>query len=527
MKMPFPNVTSIKSVMQALPVNKSCGLDGVRIKAIRHNEDIVHIITQCLKSFVKNGIYPDSLKISLVRPIFKKGCHTNVSDYRYISLLSVIDKIYEKYLNNELMNFLEEHSILTPHQKGFRRNMSTSDATDDFLDYAYENVDINCFVLCCFIDWAKAFDTMGKAEILCALERCGVRGPLLKLFDCYLTNRSILIKLKSTLGQIYTVDCGVPQGSVLGPTLFIILANSMPSVFQYAKVDLFADDTVLKVSSMFLNTAVTQLQDDLFRLQLWAHDNGTTINVSKTKIMCVHSPQKRVDETIINIRLHNVTCLHMQIDSYTIARRYIECDCPTLEIVDEYVYLGITIDSKLLFRTHVLKVIRKLRVVLLYMYRLQALHFPMKIIKQVYYSLADSHLNYCITSWGSMAVTNLNALEYLQNKMIRVLHPVPTVSTKEKFKALNILPIKTMYEYRLLLKHYFKPDYRILVLRNVNTRLAQTELYMEKIICTRYGERCRAYRVPHLLNSLPIALRHINSYGTLKRELRSYLLAKL
>ena len=181
----------------------------------------------------------------------------------------------------------------------------------------------------------------------------------------------------------------------------------------------------------------------------------------------------------------------------------------------------------LLFKKHALSLIRKLQVVLLYMYRLRDIHVPLRIIKQVYFSLADSLLSYCVTSWGSMSHSNISALEYLQNKMIRLLHPLQTLPTKDKYKALSILPVKVMYEDRLLLEYYFKPEYRIPEPRNANTRLAQTLTYAKKWTYTRTGERCRSYRVPYLLNSLPARLLHLNSYATLKKELRLYFLSNL
>ena len=155
------------------------------------------------------------------------------------------------------------------------------------------------------------------------------------------------------------------------------------------------------------------------------------------------------------------------------------------------------------------------------------MQFPSKFLRQIYFALADSNLNYCITSWGNVSKSTLQPLIYLQNKMIRLIDKNPNITTLEKYKKLDILPLQQMYHYRLLCKYYFCPDYRITLQRNRTTRAAHTAEFIVKQVFTRYGERCRSHSVPKILNNLTLTQQNLTSYSEVKNKLRKYLLESM
>ena len=393
-----------------LDTRKSPGFDSIFLDDIKHNSEFLTILKDCFNLIIKTQCFPDCLKIALVKPLFKSGSPECLSNYRPISILSCLDKIFEHYVNNELTNFLERHGILANEQYGFRKNRGTNDALQDFTDYVYSNMDHNMYTLSVFIDFSKAFDTIDHKKLLLCMENIGICGPVLELFKSYLHNRHFIVKMTSYESEPTKINCGVPQGSKLGPTLFLILINSLPSLIHACKIVLYADDTVLSAHATTLESAIDMIRNDLIILQTWAHDFGIVINHTKTKVMCFHSAHKHPAYDLVNVQMHTYDCLHNK-SYYTI------CSCDPIEMVTQYKYLGIWLDCHMSFKAHVDYITQKLRCAAVCLHRLTYYKFPRHILKQVYFALAESYISYCIESWGTVSDSTLQPIRYLQNKM--------------------------------------------------------------------------------------------------------------
>ena len=197
---------------------------------------------------LKYGVVPDCLKSARVTPIYKSGsnCPRTLLNYRPISILPSLSKLYEKLVHSRLLNYLDRFNLLYPRQYGFRPQHSTMDALQDLSIQLYDNADKNTYTIGVFLDLSKAFDTVNHKILLHKLHHYGIRGNAHKWFTSYLTNRKQCVEINSTKSDWLPISCGVPQGSVLGPLLFLIYINDLHSAsaqLTHVTPIMFADDT--------------------------------------------------------------------------------------------------------------------------------------------------------------------------------------------------------------------------------------------------------------------------------------------
>ena len=224
------------------PRNKSCGPDNLSPNLLKNSAIILsrppaYVINLSLRT----GLFPDEWKTARVISLHKSGQFEN---YRPISALPIISKIIEKIVHNKLVNYLEEHHLLSNQQFGFRRKRSTKLAATLFIDDIRRSVDSKNLAGCVFIDFSKAFDTLSHSKLLTKLTAYGTTDNELEWFTSYLFHRQQLVHYDSNLSKACAVTCGVPQGSILGPLLFIIYANDIIDHVKSSKLIMYADNTV-------------------------------------------------------------------------------------------------------------------------------------------------------------------------------------------------------------------------------------------------------------------------------------------
>jgi len=253
-------------------------------------------LTDIINLSFKTGIYISNLKISKVIPVYKgKGNNLHCCNYRPISLLSNIDKIIEKLMHKRLYSFLSKNNIIYNLQFGFRKSHSTSHA----LIYLTENVrkalDESYFCSGVFVDLQKAFDTVDHDILLHKLNHYGVRGVENNWFKSYLYERRQFVCINGVKSEEVVMHYGVPQGSVLGPLLFLIYINDLNKALKYCKTIHFADDTSLLLKNQSLKKMKKYLNLDLSNLSNWLNANKISLNASKTELLIFRHPNKKMN----------------------------------------------------------------------------------------------------------------------------------------------------------------------------------------------------------------------------------------
>ena len=227
----------------------------------------------------------DLLKVT---PIHKGGSTQHINNYRPISLLSIFDKIIEKVLHKWLNSFLENNDILFHNQYGFRRNNSTVFALIQITEKIKSSIDngkIGCGI---FIDLRRAFDTVNHDILLTKLEHYGIRDNMLSWFQSYLSNREQYVSINGEQSESHAINCGVPQGSVIGPLLFLIYINDLPNISDVLKFYLFADDTNIYYESNSLQILEKTINKELNKVYLWLNVNRLSLNIDKTNFIIFH-----------------------------------------------------------------------------------------------------------------------------------------------------------------------------------------------------------------------------------------------
>ena len=452
----------------------------------------------CNQSFI-TGIFPRNMKIAKVIPIFKSGDKYQFTNYRPISLLSQFSKILEKLFAARLDSFIDKHKLLSEHQYGFRPNRSTSMAVIDLVEQITTATNNKQYTVGVFIDLSKAFDTIHHEILLKKLEIYGVRGKANEWLKSYLSNRLQYVHMNGTDSNKEEITYGVPQGSVLGPRLFIMYINDVCEIFNQMSCVLFADDTSLCCSGKHLDQLLDTVQNELSALKNWFDVNKLSLNVSKTKfIIFGNRPITKGAKIMIN----NVE----------------------IERVFETKFLGVTIDNKLNWKTHINNIRTKISKTIAVMYRMKPM-LNQKSLYMLYCSLVLPYMSYCVEVWGNNYKTAIKPIVLLQKKAIRLVSKSEYYApTNPLFIDLQTLKLEDLVEFSTALIMYKAHNHllptciqELFQPRDCQYELRGTAIFKQKKARINNKNRCVSVIGVKIWNSLDTDLKNCNSIYKFKK----------
>ena len=422
---------AVMEVLNNLKQKLSCGHDGISSRLLKASKTVVcKPLTLIINQTLTSGIFPDTLNIAKIIPLFKKCDETLLENYRPISILPAISKFFERIMFIQIHNHFSMHNLFYSGQYGFRANHSTQFAALELIDRITQDLDQGNMPITILMDLSKAFDTLNHDILIYKLKSYGLSEAALKLMQSYLTNRKQYVEINNTQSTKNDITVGVPQGSILGPLLFIIYINDIIHSSTVFRFIIFADDKTLYTTLNTQEDINDILNDELVKINNWLKVNKLSLNVAKTKVMLFHMPQKR----IINLRL--------------------KIAGSNIEFIDNFNFLGITINKHLNWTKHMDILSAKIAKTLGILNTLKHV-LPINILKMIYNSLILCHLNYGILLWGAHHNAN-DKLHKLQKKAIRIITSSNFLAHSEPiFKQLHLLKSYDIYKCQLL-KFLFK-----------------------------------------------------------------------
>lgn len=356
---------------------------------------------------------------------------------------------------------------------------------------------------------------MEHKHIIASLYRIGVRGPTLNWFRSYLSNRKLVVKVLMSTSEEKDVQYGVPQGSQLGPVLFIIYLNEVLNMIHNCDIWAYADDILILAYDSHLELAEEKLQNDFEILTRWVHNKGLIINNQKTCLMHICQKNMKINREVC-IKYHSCKCLNGRA----------QCQCETIKIVNETKYLGLIVDNKLTWKAHIQSIHKKLRPCVAAMYKLQ--HKTTTQVKlAIYKALFESILRYGITTWGTAADGHINLVQNLQRKCLNALYLNEInrgqleIENMYEYCIFGQLTPKGIYELKILTRNFQVNTYKTPYIRTFNSR--NVKKYAIPLIRTNYGRRLYDYVVPYLCNVLPDEIERITNFNKFKKAVDLWL----
>lgn len=470
------------------------------------NEEISPIICKLFNLSVQVGVFPSSLKIARVTPVFKSGDKSLFSNYRPISILGVLSKVFEKLMFRRFNSFLERFHVLGNNQFGFRKSRSTSDAVLQFLSDSYDCLEKREHLLSVCLDFSKAFDTIDHGVLLGKLSRIGVRGVALDWFESYMSERAQYVSVSGGLSSTVQILTGVPQGTVLGPILFNIYINDMSNICPELKCIHYADDTTIYVAGPNVRQLAEQMNSGFLLISEWLSGNRLILNGSKTKSLLISNTRSGADLPPILI------------GGSVIAN------------ADSLKFLGVHIDAKLKFKDHVDMVCSKMSRSIGIIRRISYYATDTVLVK-LYFSLVYSQMVYGILAWGNSSIGNVNRVKQLQTRFFKLLSRRGSQNPTIDF---SLMSFETMYNFMSCLKLYqcfinnYHEYFNVIFSNHTPDHHYHTRFSNNNITVPihRLKSTHNSFVISSInqWNSLPVHIKAINNYNSFKRVLKCHFL---
>lgn len=506
------SVARVLEKLQKLDCNKATGLDAIPARFLKDSAEIISpSITHIVNSSIRQGEFPNDLKGARVIPLYKKGSKQDPSNYRPVSILSSLSKIIEKIMYEQIDQYLLSQNILYEFQSGFRKSHSTDSCLLFLTDLIKREVDKGNLCGMVMLDLQKAFDTVDHSVLLYKLKAIGFSDLAVKWVGSYLGNRMQVVDTGGTISHPVCISCGVPQGSVLGPLLFLLYINDLKSVCS-SMLFLYADDSALVVSHKDKDVIEQTLSTELLNVSSWMSDNRLSLHVGKTESILFGSKIRLKKASAFNIFLG---------DTELVAKETVS-------------YLGCMLDNNLSGTSQAQKVITKVNQRVRFMARISKF-LDTKTLVILAGALIQPYYDYACSSWYDGLTVNLkHRLQASQNKLVRLILDLPTRTHLEPYHFVKVgwLKVEDRIAFvQLCMAHrivhgevpkYFKNYFnRVNDVHNYSTRGSSTD-FVPPRVRTNMGKESFSYAGSVLWNRLPATIKAIASLDSFKRNLKRW-----
>lgn len=432
------------------PISHAELMNAINLLESKHSTDTnnlsMHFIKQIILSIVsplthifnlslRDGVVPHQFKIAKIVPIFKGGDPKSSDNYRPISLLNNFSKIIEKIVSLRLIHYLEANAVISNSQFGFRQNHATIHPLIKFHNFISETLDNKNHAIAIFCDLRKAFDTVDHSILKSKLYRLGIRGPIHDWLCNYLEDRQQFVYVNGQSSQKIKINIGVPQGSILGPLLFLLYINDLAESSKLLTL-MFADDTTLLASHNNIEELFNYVNQEFFKIVTYFRFNKLALHPKKTNFL-IFSNSPTVKNTNLNIFINNSNPGSDPKDAllYPITRIYGTDEDPAVK------FLGVYFDPDLSFKHHISVMRGKISSGLYFLRSVKNL-LSSKALTSLYYSLIHSHIIYGIQVWSTCNQSSIDNIFKLQKKAIRIIHSAAyNCHTESLFRKSKILPL--------------------------------------------------------------------------------------
>lgn len=515
-KAPFkiPEITEqdVRKIIKTFKSKKSTGPDGISPKILKIAlpfivSPLTHIYNLCIKS----NTFPSIIKSAKVIPLHKAGDPSDPSNYRPISLLSVLSKPLERFVHQHLLDYLEERQLIHPFQSGFRPQHSCQTALSRMTDTWLSNINNSLITGAIFLDFRKAFDLVNHKILINKLRMYLCDESSVKFFESYLTGRTQKVYAHGNHSNVKNISHGVPQGSILGPLLFNIFINDLPLSLSAANTncDMFADDTSLHTADKELASVNSKLQSSLNIVQTWCNHNSMVLHPGKTKAIVITTRQK-----------HQRAPLKLSLFM----------DNAPIEQVAQHTLLGVTIDEQLSWKPHV-ETMSKTIAKKMYLMSKLAHIIDRKSLIPFYHAHIRSRIDYASTVWDACCEDTMRNLNSLVRRAGKILKPDANLSTDEKLRSLGFLPLKQHLQYNkclfvFKLLHDKLPNYMNNFFQKSKTPYGQLhQLFVIPRPRIDKYKHSLSFSGSTMWNKLPIFIKSIHSLARFKQELKKRMLS--
>ena len=426
----------IITIVNKMKPKTSSGHDNISTKLIKHSLfQILTPLTNIINKSFTTGIVPAQLKKAKVIPIYKKADPKLLDNYRPISLLPAFSKILEKAIFNRMTNYLNSNNLFYKHQYGFRPKHATIHPILHLLNHCAESTNTypKQYTLSIFCDLSKAFDVINHTILLHKLENLGLRGTIKIWLQNYLSQRTQYVEIDNIKSDVCTNECGVPQGSILGPLLYLIYVNDIANS-NNGKLLSFADDTSLYISDSNLRNLFAVSNIEINKLYEWFCANRLSLNPSKTKFILIRTPQQPCNPLGLTISINGTSL--SQIGGHS------EEKCTK--------FLGLYIDEHLTWNYHINHINKKISRSLFALKQIKTF-LPPESLRTIYFASIHPHMSYGILAWGNANIASIKKVSLLQKRAVRTISRARYNSHSEPLlNQLNILNVTDLYELEIL-----------------------------------------------------------------------------